>query len=254
MTPRGARAEHVLRGALADVHGEHLHARRRTRPGAPVDAEHLVPLGHEALAARMRPTGTLMPVISTFIEAPRLGPRRALARALGHEPCDRALHRSHVRATTTSSSSLPCPRRAAARRKDLQLHGQRQRHQVRGDGHVGRAHSCPSLEFHRGHGLAAAQDGHRDDGRAGLHREAHEARAEVHQGVALPVELGGAARALGEDHEEPLVAQQPLGVLGQARELPRARLAICDAKGTRLMNFSAMPCARRGGSSSKKAR
>jgi hypothetical protein len=71
----------------------------------------------------------------------------------------------------------------------------------------------------------------RDDGRFRLHREAHEARAEVHQGVALVVELRGAARALGEHHEQAVVFEEPLGVLGQPGELPRAR-DHSDAKGT----------------------
>jgi hypothetical protein len=60
------------------------------------------------------------------------------------------------------------------------------------------------------------------DGRLRLHREADEAGAEVHERVALPVELRGAAGALGEHHEQAVVVEQALGVLGQAREVPRA--------------------------------
>ena len=41
--------------------------------------------------------------------------------------------------------------------------------------------------------------------------------------LALAKELGRPARALGEHHEQPLFAEQALGVLGQAGELARAR-------------------------------
>ena len=88
-------------------------------------------------------------------------------------------------------------------------------------------------------------------GRAGLQRQAHEAGAEVHQRVAVLPELGGAARALGEDHQQAVVLEQALGVLGQAGELAAAGCPD-GGEGKRLMNFSAMPWASRGGSISRK--
>src|SRR5690606_24862375 len=64
-----------------------------------------------------------------------------------------------------------------------------------------------------------ADEGERDDRRARRHRQAREAGAEVDQGVAIAVQLGGAARALREHHEEPLRLEQPGGVLRKAGEV-----------------------------------
>ena len=127
---------------------------------------------------------------------------------------------------TISSSSLPQPESAiGVSVLDLDLGGDRQGEPVGDDGHVGHAEEAPEPVGvgDGGEGLAAAEDRARDDGGLRLQREAHEARAEVDERVALLVELRRAARALGEHHDEAVLLEEPLGVLGQAHELPRPR-------------------------------
>ena len=76
--------------------------------------------------------------------------------------------------------------------------------------------------------------------------------AELDERVALAKELRRPARPFGEHHEQAVVLEQPLGVLRQPGEVARARLPTALMKGTRLMNFSTIPCASRGGSISSR--
>jgi len=76
---------------------------------------------------------------------------------------------------------------------------------------------------HGGKGLTPPEHGDRNDGRLRLQRQANEPAPEVDQRVAVAKQLGRTACSLGKHHEQAVLVQQALGVLGQPGELTGAR-------------------------------
>ena len=136
---------------------------------------------------------------------------------------------------------------------DLDLRRQRQRDAIGDEGHVGDAEHArwKACTRWRWWGRPRPRRGRRR-GRGAPIFQRRLCEAATNSASVCRSQLGGSARTLGEHHEQSLVSEQALRVLRQSRELARPRRPEVHEGVTRFMNFSTMPCARRGGSISSR--